>query len=147
MGVFVRRSAMRAVLPAFLLLALPAILWAQAGTATVSGTVRDTQGAVLPGATITITQTSTGAVRSTVTNETGSYSMPGLPPGEYVLKIELPSFSPYIRENVLLRRRRGSRGHQSREQRGNDRRGPLDRGEEAHDTRWREVCSHRHGDV
>ncbi|HET9265079.1 MAG TPA: carboxypeptidase-like regulatory domain-containing protein [Vicinamibacterales bacterium] len=94
---------MRAVLPAFLLLALPAILWAQAGTATVSGTVRDTQGAVLPGATITITQTSTGAVRSTVTNETGSYSMPGLPPGEYVLKIELPSFSPYIRENVLLR--------------------------------------------
>ena len=67
MGVFVRRSAMRAVLPAFLLLALPAILWAQAGTATVTGTVRDTQGAVLPGATITITQTSTGAVRSTVT--------------------------------------------------------------------------------
>jgi hypothetical protein len=93
----------RAVLLATMSAVIPSLLWAQAGTATVTGTVHDTQGAVLPGATVTITQPSTGAVRSTVTNATGSYSMPGLPPGEYVLKFELASFSPYIRENVFLR--------------------------------------------
>jgi hypothetical protein len=101
-GVFVRRLSLVAVLAA-LALAWPTFAWAQAGTATVIGTVKDSQGAVLPGATVSVTNTATGAVRSTVTNETGSYNMPGLPPGSYVLKVELASFSPYTRENVLLR--------------------------------------------
>jgi hypothetical protein len=84
-------------------LAFPAFLVAQAGTASVTGTVKDSQGAVLPGATVTVTNTATGAVRTTVTNESGSYSTPGLQPGEYVLKIELAGFATYTRENVLLR--------------------------------------------
>jgi len=94
------RSAMLASL---MLLVLPAFVWAQAGTASVTGTVKDTQGAVLPGATVTVTNTATGAVRATVTNDSGTYSLPGLPPGDYVLKIELSGFSPHVRENVLLR--------------------------------------------
>ena len=47
-------------------------VWAQA-TAQVSGTVKDSSGAVLPGVEITTTQTDTGVVRTTVTDETGSF--------------------------------------------------------------------------
>ena len=54
--------------------------WAQA-TATISGTARDQSGAVLPGVTITVTQQETRLVRTTVTNETGSYVLPNLPLG------------------------------------------------------------------
>jgi hypothetical protein len=83
-------------------LALTSLAWAQAGTAGLTGTVKDTQGAVLPGATITATNPATGAARTTVSNETGIYNLPGLPPGNYTLKVELSGFRPYVRENVIL---------------------------------------------
>jgi hypothetical protein len=91
------------MLAAMALLAFPTLGWAQAGSATLAGTIRDTQGAVLPGATVTATNTATGAVRVAVTNESGSYSMPGMPPGNYTVKVELQSFGPFVRENVILR--------------------------------------------
>ena len=53
-------------------------VWAQA-TAQISGTVKDQSGAVLPGVEITATQTGTGAMRTAVTNETGSFVLPSLP--------------------------------------------------------------------
>ncbi len=59
--------------------------WAQA-TAQISGTVRDSSGAVLPGAEVTATQTETGISRMAVTNETGSYVMPNLALGPYRLE-------------------------------------------------------------
>ena len=46
------------------------VVWAQS-TAQVSGTVKDSTGALLPGVEVTMTQTATGFVRSVVTNETG----------------------------------------------------------------------------
>ncbi len=49
------------------------VVWAQAA-AQMSGTVRDQSGAVLPGVEITAAQTKTGVVRTTVTNETGSWN-------------------------------------------------------------------------
>src|SRR5207249_8448889 len=55
-----------------------ATVWAQ-GTAQISGTVMDPSGARLPGAEVTATQTATGATRSVVSNETGSYVLPSLP--------------------------------------------------------------------
>ena len=54
--------------------------WAQA-TAQMSGTVRDESGAVLPGVTVTVTQTDTGFTRTVVTEGEGSYVMPNLPTG------------------------------------------------------------------
>ena len=48
---------------------------AQAGTAAISGTVMDEQGGALPGVTVTATSAATGLVRSTTTNETGSYTL------------------------------------------------------------------------
>ncbi len=67
-------------------------LWGQA-TAQISGTARDQSGAVLPGVEIKATQTETGVTRDTVTNETGSYVLPNLPParslqtGSFVTRI------------------------------------------------------------
>ncbi|HSC26627.1 MAG TPA: carboxypeptidase-like regulatory domain-containing protein [Vicinamibacterales bacterium] len=102
MGVSVLRSSVRAGLCAALLLGATTLAWGQAGTGSLTGTVRDSQRAVLPGATVTATNTSTGAVRTTVSNATGIYNIPGLPPGNYTVKFELSGFSPYVRENAIL---------------------------------------------
>ena len=55
-------------------------------TAQVSGGVKDQTGAVLPGTEVTMTQAETGLMRTTVTDETGSYSLPNLPIGPYRLE-------------------------------------------------------------
>jgi len=76
-------------------------LWAQA-TAQISGTVKDQSGAVLPGVEITATQTDTGVARTTVTNETGSYVLPNLPPGPYKLEATLPGFRTFVQTGIVL---------------------------------------------
>jgi hypothetical protein len=76
-------------------------IWAQA-TAQISGTVTDPSGAVLPGAGITATQTETGAVRNSVSNETGSYVLPNLPLGAYKLEVVLPGFRTFVRTGIVL---------------------------------------------
>ena len=75
--------------------------WAQA-TAQISGTVKDASGAVLPGADVTATQTETGAVRTTVSNETGSYVLPNLPLGPYKLEVGLPGFRTFVQAGIVL---------------------------------------------
>jgi hypothetical protein len=75
--------------------------WAQ-GTAQLSGTVRDESGAVLPGATVTVTQTNTGLVRSTVTEGTGGYLLPNLPVGPYQLEVALQGFRTYVQTGLVL---------------------------------------------
>src|SRR2546421_4924143 len=75
--------------------------WAQA-TAQISGTVRDSSGAVLPGVEVTATQTETGISRTTVTNETGSYVLPNLPLGPYRLQAMLPGFQTYVQTGITL---------------------------------------------
>ena len=71
-------------------------------TSTFNGRVLDQGDAVLPGVTITATNTNTGVVRTTVTNAEGGYLMPGLEPGTYSVKTELPGFQPSERRNVTL---------------------------------------------
>jgi hypothetical protein len=75
---------------------------AQSGTATLLGTVTDTQRAVLPGATVTATQVATKAERATVTDTNGSYRFSALAPGEYAVKVELQNFRTSVRERVPL---------------------------------------------
>ena len=67
--------------------------FAQGTTGQLSGTVTDDQGGALPGAVVTVTNTSTGFTRSATTDGTGSYSLPGLPVGTYDVKAELSGFS------------------------------------------------------
>src|SRR5215467_522866 len=76
-------------------------VWAQA-TAQISGTVKDPSGALLPGADITATQTETGIVRNTVSNETGSYVIPTLPLGPYKLEVSLPGFRTFVQAGIVL---------------------------------------------
>jgi hypothetical protein len=77
-------------------------VWAQATTAQINGTVKDSTGAVLPGVQITMTQTATGGKRSTVTNETGNYALPSLPIGPYVLEASLANFKSYVQSGIVL---------------------------------------------
>src|SRR5437867_532010 len=76
-------------------------VWAQA-TAEISGTARDQSGAVLPGVEIRVTQTETGGIRNSVTNETGSYVLPNLPLGPYKLEASLPGFRTYAQTRSVL---------------------------------------------
>src|SRR5213594_1544105 len=75
--------------------------WAQV-TAQISGTVKDASGAVLPGVEVTATQTATGAMRSAVSNETGSYVLPNLPVGPYKLEAALAGFRTFSQTGIVL---------------------------------------------
>lgn len=75
--------------------------WAQA-TAQISGTVRDEQGGVLPGAEVTVTQTATGAVRSAVVDADGVYRLNTLPLGPYQLSVVLSGFRTYTQTGISL---------------------------------------------
>jgi len=92
-----RRSVGYAVL---VVLLSCASAWAQA-TAAISGTARDQSGAVLPGVTITATQQETGGVRTTVSSETGSYSLLNLPLGPWRVEAMLPGFNTFTQPVVL----------------------------------------------
>ena len=71
-------------------------------TATVRGTVQDPSGGVLPGATITATNTGTKAVNTTVSDDRGQYLFAGLFPGSYDLKVELSGFKTYEQKGLAL---------------------------------------------
>lgn len=85
------------------MLAISASAWAQAGTAALTGTVKDTQGGAIPGATVTVSNPATGVTRTAVTGDRGVYTVPGLSPGTYNVKVELSGFKAHVREQVPLR--------------------------------------------
>jgi hypothetical protein len=104
----VRRVILGVILAASL---IPASLAAQAVTGTILGTVTDDSGAILPGATVTITHTDTGLVRTVVSDGAGEFTAPSLPTGTYQLHAELQGFKavtiPDIRLGVDQRLRFG----------------------------------------
>src|SRR5919106_300991 len=67
--------------------------YAQFDTATVLGTIRDSSGAVVPGATVTLTNVRTGITASTTTEQEGHYLFLNVRVGTYSVKGELPGFS------------------------------------------------------
>jgi hypothetical protein len=71
-------------------------------TATVRGTVADPSGAVLPGATVTATNTGNKAVLSTVTDDRGQYIFAALFSGTYDIKVELSGFKTYEQKGLAL---------------------------------------------
>jgi len=90
-------------LTGFLVLLTAAPALGQRSNATVRGTVRDATQGVLPGATVTAVNEETGLTRSTVTNESGVYSLPDLPIGRYRVTAELSGFKMASRTGVTLR--------------------------------------------
>src|SRR5205823_4558495 len=96
------KSMLAVALAALLITSLMCIsVWGQA-TAQISGTVKDQSGAVLPGVEVTATQTDTGIVRTTVTNETGSYVLSNLATGPYKLEAALPGFRTFVQNGIVL---------------------------------------------
>ncbi|MBI2150376.1 MAG: carboxypeptidase regulatory-like domain-containing protein [Acidobacteria bacterium] len=75
-----------------LLLSFPTAVMAQQ-TASVTGTVTDATGAVLPGVDVTATHNNIGIATARITNESGSYTVPALQPGPYTIVASLPGFS------------------------------------------------------
>ena len=89
-----------AVFISIMFLAIPSAI-AQA-TGTINGRVLDPDAALLPGVTVTVTNLDTGVTRTTVTNELGAYSVPGLDPGVYSVATELSGFTPAKQDRVTL---------------------------------------------
>ncbi len=71
-------------------------------TGNVEGVVRDPSGAVVPGATVTVTSKATGDERNVTTDETGSYTVPALPPGAYRVQIAATGFRQTVFEDVTV---------------------------------------------
>src|SRR5262252_193729 len=76
--------------------------FAQSSNATVSGTVSDATGAVLPGVTITATNNATGIVTTALSNDSGVYNFASLLPGVYKISGELPGFQIQTYTDVQL---------------------------------------------
>ena len=68
----------------------------------VSGVVRDSSGAVLPGVEVTMIKTDTATSRTVFTGSDGAYVFPNLPVGPYRLKIVLQGFNTYVQEGIVL---------------------------------------------
>src|SRR6516165_4634895 len=90
-----------------LAIAVASILWvsaasAQVATGTISGTVRDNTGAVLPGVTVVVQNQDTGISRTLLTNEAGYYSAPSLGVGQYGLMVSLGGFQTVERTGITL---------------------------------------------
>src|SRR5260370_27666776 len=100
-----RRPHMKRFRQYFLLLVLFAIgaagAWAQS-TATLSGTVTDPTGAVVPSARVTVHSLATGLDREAVTDGSGLYAVPSLQPGDYQVQIVAPGFGRYTVQTLSL---------------------------------------------
>ncbi|HXT31963.1 MAG TPA: carboxypeptidase regulatory-like domain-containing protein, partial [Vicinamibacterales bacterium] len=99
-------SRLRLVPASFLVVVTMAVMAApasaQATSGTLSGTVKDGTGAVLPGVTIVITNTDTQLTRTIVTDPRGHYAAPDLPPGPYSVKGTLQGFNSALRTGITL---------------------------------------------
>src|SRR5215813_11351157 len=76
--------------------------YSQTTFATITGTVQDATGAVVPKATVTATNTETNIKTSTTLNEAGNYTLAQLREGTYEVKAEAPGFQEFLAQNVLL---------------------------------------------
>ena len=78
------------------------ITWAQVTTGTISGTVKDSTGAVLPGAKVVLLNEETGIARTVQTDAAGRYSAPSLSLGSYRVTGTLEGFQTGVRSGIVL---------------------------------------------
>jgi len=83
-----------------LLAGLPAL--AQQETATITGVVQDPSGAVIPGANVRLTNLGTNIASTTMTGETGFYTVTNLKPGAYSVTVEKQGFKKFVQSGVTL---------------------------------------------
>src|SRR3989440_5795460 len=78
------------------------VVFGQGFSAAISGIVRDTSGAVVPGVSITVKHVESGLTRTVITSETGGYNIPALPIGPYEVSTDLPGFKKEVRRGINL---------------------------------------------
>src|SRR6185312_12829878 len=94
---------MKKVLALAACLAAACSLFAQSDRGSITGTISDASGALIPGAKITLTNPATGFKSDTVSTATGNYTLPGLPVGNYTLQVESKGFSRYEQTNIEVK--------------------------------------------
>src|SRR5262245_20807189 len=77
-------------------------VFAQTSNGQVGGVVQDQTKALIPGVSVTLTNTETGVATEQVTNESGAYNFASVPPGTYRLGATLPGFKTSITNGVLV---------------------------------------------
>ncbi len=87
---------------ALLIAIVPFSAFAQSSNGSISGTVTDEAGGVLPGVTITAVSTATGVTRTTVSNSTGHYDIPLLSPGTFLVSSQLSGFQPVKYDKIVV---------------------------------------------
>ena len=83
---------MRRILPTVLVWLVACVPCMAQTLGTITGEVKDSSGAIIPGATVTAQNVATNATREGQSNTSGAYSFPALPPGTYTVKAELQGF-------------------------------------------------------
>src|SRR3954462_5851178 len=96
-----------AVLAMLCAIAVPRLASAQVDRATLTGTVKDAGGAIVPGANVTVTNVATGVADTQATSATGTYLVVNLIPGRYRVDVELSGFKKYSETVVLEVGQRG----------------------------------------
>lgn len=96
------KSVQRSAILLFLLGFLVPSVFAASESGRISGIIRDTSGAVVSDARITVTNRATGAIRTTNSDERGNYVFADLPVGEFDVLIERTGFKPYRRTKIVL---------------------------------------------
>lgn len=96
------RRSVALILVVVALFANPVSGWAQRTTGDIRGVVTDASGAVLPGVTVTLRGRAVPGAPTTVTNETGVYRFPNLPPGSYDLTVELAGFTTSTQTGIQV---------------------------------------------
>ncbi|MEO7650785.1 MAG: carboxypeptidase-like regulatory domain-containing protein, partial [Bryobacteraceae bacterium] len=81
--------------------ALAVSLFAQT-TGTISGTVHDATGAIVPGVAVTATNIGTNQSRAAASDSAGQYVLPLLPLGEYHVRVEKEGFAPFVQKGITL---------------------------------------------
>ena len=99
---FTKFRVLSALTLAVLALASAATAHAQIRSATITGTVTDPTKAVVPGATVVITNQDTNVSTELVTTEAGLFTAPYLPAGTYTVAVSLPGFAGFRRTGIML---------------------------------------------
>src|SRR5437667_2615365 len=97
-----KRLMIGTVLVFFLSLTLLQSSWAQAVYGSISGAIKDSSGAVVPGATITVTSVGRKTSDTVISNESGLYSKERLLPGNYEVRVEMPGFKASVIPSVVV---------------------------------------------
>ena len=74
----------------------------QAVNGTLLGTVTDSTGAVVSNTKVVVTETTKSVIHESITNESGNYTVPDLPPGSYSVAVEATGFKKYVQQNIAL---------------------------------------------